>query len=54
MKALLYCLAAFLLGATATWGQERDAPRGRTEAEEGVEVLTRGPVHEAFAGTVTS
>ena len=27
--------------------------RGRTEAEDGVQVLTRGPVHEGFAETVT-
>lgn len=26
---------------------------GQTEAAEGVQVLTRGPVHEAFAETVT-
>jgi hypothetical protein len=28
-------------------------PRGRSDVEEGVQVLTRGPVHEAFAETVT-
>ncbi len=53
MKAYAYCLIAVLLGTTVAWGQERGALRDRTEAEEGVEVLTRGPVHEAFAGTVT-
>jgi hypothetical protein len=53
MKVYVYCLVAALLGATVAWGQGRDAPQGRTEAEAGVEVLTRGPVHEAFAGTVT-
>jgi hypothetical protein len=53
MKACVYCLAAALLGAALAWGQERDAPRGRTEAEDGIEVLTRGPVHEAFAETIS-
>jgi hypothetical protein len=53
MKVHMYCLVAALLGAAMAWGQGRDAPRGRTEAEEGVEVLTRGPVHEAFAETIS-
>ena len=53
MKAYVYCLVAALLGGAVAWGQERDAPRGRTETEDGVEVLTRGPVHEAFAETIS-
>jgi hypothetical protein len=53
MKVYLYCLVAALLGAAVGWGQQREPPRGRTEAEDGVEVLTRGPVHEAFAETIT-
>jgi hypothetical protein len=53
MKVYMYCLVAALLGTAAAWGQQRDAPRGRTEAEDGVEVLTRGPVHEAFAETIS-
>jgi YXWGXW repeat-containing protein len=53
MKAYVYCLVAALLGAAVAGGQQRDAPRGRTEAEDGVEVLTRGPVHEAFAETIS-
>ena len=53
MKVYVYCLLAALLGAALAWGQEREAPRGRTEAEDGVEVLTRGPVHEAFAETIS-
>jgi len=53
MKVILYCLVAALLGTAVAWGQERSAPRGRTEAEDGVEVLTRGPVHEAFAETIS-
>ena len=53
MKNYVFCLVAFLLGTALAWGQEREALRGRTEAEDGVQVLTRGPVHEAFAETVT-
>ncbi|MHB8900299.1 MAG: hypothetical protein ACYC6Y_16235 [Thermoguttaceae bacterium] len=53
MKVCTYCLIAALLGPTLAWGQAGDTPRGRTEAESGVQVLTRGPVHEAFAETVT-
>ncbi len=53
MKTCIYCLIATLLGPSVAWGQISEAPRGRTEAEDGVEVLTRGPVHEAFAETVT-
>jgi WXXGXW repeat (2 copies) len=52
MKVYMYCLVAALLGTAVAWGQERGAPRGRTEAADGVEVLTRGPVHEAFAETI--
>jgi hypothetical protein len=52
MKACLFCLVAFLLGTALAWGQERDVLRGQT-ATDGFEVLTRGPVHEAFAETVT-
>ena len=53
MKVYMYCLVAALLGTAVAWGQPRDASRGRTEAEDGVEVLTRGPVHEAFAETIS-
>jgi hypothetical protein len=53
MRAYVYCLVAALLGAAVASGQQRDAPPGRTEAEEGIEVLTRGPVHEAFAETIS-
>jgi len=53
MKVYMYCLVAALLGTAVAWGQQRDAPRGRTGAEDGVEVLTRGPVHEAFAETIS-
>ena len=53
MKVYAYCLITALLGPVLALGQVGDAPRGRTEAEDGVQVLTRGPVHEAFAETVT-
>ena len=53
MKVYRYCLIAVVLGPVVAWGQIGDIPRGRTEEENGVEVLTRGPVHEAFAETVT-
>ena len=53
MKFYAYCLITAFMGPALAWGQIGDAPRGRTEAEVGVQVLTRGPVHEAFAETVT-
>ena len=53
MKTHLYCLVATLLGAAVAWGQQRDAPIVRSDAVDGVEVLTRGPVHEAFAETIS-
>jgi hypothetical protein len=53
MKVSIYCLVAALLGAAAAWGQAPAAPPGRTEAEEAMEILTRGPVHEAFAETIS-
>jgi hypothetical protein len=51
MKYCVMCLVATLMGTAASMGQERDGPVDRAEVE-GVEVLTRGPVHEAFAGTI--
>ena len=53
MKCYAYCMITAFLGPALAWGQIDDASRGRTEAEVGVQVLTRGPVHEAFAETVT-
>ncbi|HUG67376.1 MAG TPA: hypothetical protein VMM76_06475 [Pirellulaceae bacterium] len=53
MKIYVYCLVAALLGTATTWGQDRDRRLDRSAVEDGVEVLTRGPVHEAFAGTIT-
>ena len=32
--------------------QTRAAPPGGTNSDDGVQVLTRGPVHEAFAETI--
>ena len=53
MKTYFNCLVVALLGATVAWGQDRGSPADRSAVEAGVEVLTRGPVHEAFAGTIT-
>lgn len=53
MRFYTQCLAVGLLGATVAWGQTGDAPPGPPAAEDGTQILTRGPVHEAFAGTVT-
>lgn len=52
MKINVYCLVAALLGTAIAWGQDRAEPSDRSAVEDGVEVLTRGPVHEAFAGTI--
>ena len=48
------CLVAVLLaiGTVFGWGQAVFAQQDQKDAEEGVQVLTRGPVHEAFAETV--
>lgn len=53
MKVYVYCLIAALMGTVVAWGQVHGVPRARTEVNDGMEVLTRGPVHEAFAGMVT-
>lgn len=53
MRVYKYCLIAVVLGPVVAWGQIGDIPRGRSDVEDSVEVLTRGPVHEAFAETVT-
>ncbi len=46
-----WCVALSLLGLGTAWALA--AQPGPADAEEGVQVLTRGPVHEAFAETVT-
>lgn len=49
------CMVATVaaMGAGLGWGQAVAAQDIRTDFEDGVQVLTRGPVHEAFAETVT-
>src|SRR5688572_22668104 len=51
----MLCIVAaeMFLGIGSGWSQTIAAPRDGPGIEQGVEVLTRGPVHEAFAGTVT-
>ena len=49
------CVAATLL-ALGTFSDIKNAnaaPRTQADVEEGVQVLTRGPVHEAFAETIS-
>ena len=51
-----WCMVAALVALGTSFGLHKaDAaqPPGPADAEEGVQVLTRGPVHEAFAETVT-
>ncbi len=49
-----WCLAAALVVfATEPYGRPLPAQDQQTDTAEGVEVLTRGPVHEAFAGTIS-
>ncbi len=50
---LCVALALLALGTEFCGDQAIAAQRGRTDVEEEVQVLTRGPVHEAFAETVT-
>lgn len=52
MKVYMFCLVMLVQYAALAWGQERDTLQGRPDVLDGVEVLTRGPVHEAFAETV--
>jgi hypothetical protein len=53
MRIYIHCLVAALLSAAAAWGQAGAPPLVPSESDEGTQILTRGPVHEAFAGTVT-
>ena len=51
-----WCMVAALAALGTNFGLQqghRPRRRSRPAAEEGVQVLTRGPVHEAFAETVT-
>jgi len=47
------CIVATLLAISIAVGFNNAAQRGPPDGVEGVEVLTRGPVHEAFVETVT-
>ena len=51
VSQLCVVTALAVLGASVGW--DRAAFAQEAPAEEGVQVLTRGPVHEAFAQTVT-
>jgi hypothetical protein len=55
-RVFRWCLVTGLVALSTGWGldgawgaQLRQPPA----VEEGMQVLTRGPVHEAFAGTIT-
>ena len=50
-----WCIVATLLAISIAVGFNNAAAlqRGPPDSVEGVEMLTRGPVHEAFAETVT-
>jgi hypothetical protein len=52
MKPFVFCLISVMLGTAVAWGRQPNEQRGPTELDNGAEVLTRGPIHEAFAGTV--
>jgi hypothetical protein len=49
MRVFVYCVIAALLGTAVACVHAGDEVRNRTAVEDGVEMLTRGPVHEAFA-----
>ena len=53
VSKLCMALALVALGTEFGGDHASAAQRGRTDVEEEVQVLTRGPVHEAFAETVT-
>lgn len=50
-----YCVVAAMVTAGTNFYANRGvaAPPDQADAVEGIQVLTRGPVHEAFAATVT-
>ena len=49
-----WCVVGTLLAVVSGFGLYKTlAEPAQANAEEGVEVLTRGPVHEAFAETVS-
>ena len=51
----MLCMVTALMAIGTCFGLDKAiaAQGGQTEVEEGVQVLTRGPVHEAFAETIT-
>src|SRR6188474_975668 len=55
LRIVSCCIVATLLAVSMTIGADKAAAlqRGPPDDIDGVEVLTRGPVHEAFAGTIT-
>jgi hypothetical protein len=52
-RAICMVAALFTFGTTLGFDQVFAAQRRQADSEQGVQVLTRGPVHEAFAETVT-
>ncbi len=50
-----WCVVSALVALGSSFGLNKalSAQPGPADAEQGVQVLTRGPVHEAFAETVT-
>jgi hypothetical protein len=55
MAAEVICMVAALVANVTGFGlaQVAAAQQGKVDVADGVQVLTRGPVHEAFAETVT-
>ena len=52
ISKLLIVAAMVLFGIGVGLPQSRAAPPGGTDSDDGVQILTRGPIHEAFAETV--
>lgn len=52
VKSCLFAALA-IVGTNLGWERTAVAQQDQAASEDGVEVLTRGPVHEAFAETVT-
>ena len=48
-----FALTALLAVGTTAWSQQVVQQQPPAANQDGVEVLTRGPVHEAFAETIT-
>ncbi len=55
-RVFQWCLLTGLMALSTGWGLDKGwgaQLRQPPDLEEGMQVLTRGPVHEAFAGTIT-